>query len=891
MGNKITKQKLGNIIWESANKLRGNIDAFEYKDYVLGLILYKFLCEKQTEYLLLEWVNKDELKYLDSKLDLKVDVELTKDSNINAENFQEIKSECLEKLGYFIDYSNLFNYWLEDKNNFGINKFQQAFNDFNDNINPDYELLFKDIFSKFERELDKLGSDTKKRIENILGLINTIKDIPTTKQDYDVLGFIYEYLIARFASSAGAKAGEFYTPHEVSELMSKIIAYNLKDYKENIKVYDSTSGSGSLLLNIGEEFKKYNNKTSPVKYYAQELNITTYNLTRMNLIMRGISPNEINVRCADTLKEDWPTFENNDPNRYMLLRVNAVVSNPPYSSEWNPDEHREDPRYRGYGIAPKSKADYAFLLHDLYHLDTNGIMAIVLPHGVLFRGNSEGVIRENLIKNWNIDAIIGLPSNMFYGTGIPTIIMILKKDKTSGDILFVDASQLYIKDGKNNKFTKSHVKKISDVVNNRLEVANFSRIVSLQEIEENGYNLNISRYIDNFKKQEEYDLYSMMHGGVSVEEMNKYNKFFNKFTDIKDKIFTLNNNNYYQFIKDVDIRQTIYDDTKVQNYLKSINNNLDDFTRYFKTLINSFDAIESVDLMKLEDNLTNYVFNNLNNISYVDVYDIYQIIFNNFDSITEDIKLISTIFKSYSKKSSSNDICYEILSNELTRKLEKSGSIKEWNSNILDRSLIEQTFYKNEFELIKQKQEELDDLTNQLSEVLDSISEEDKNDDIYDNEKEKWRHDEIKKIIKVLEKSEESFDEDSLEAKLISTKEIYSKIDKYKKSINESSKELIKKSYEKYLSLNKTEFYDLLITKWLDKIIDQLKQTTTNVIDNFVSQLETLNNKYDDTLEDINDQIIKNEKELVGLLKDLNLEDETSDSIAIKELIKILGGE
>lgn len=211
--------------------------------------------------------------------------------------------------------------------------------------------------------------------------------------------------------------------------------------------------------------------------------------------------------------------------------------------------------------------------------------------------------------------------------------------------------------------------------------------------------------------------------------------------------------------------------------------------------------------------------------------------------------------------------------------------------NILDRSLIEQTFYKNEFELIKQKQEELDDLTNQLSEVLDSISEEDKNDDIYDNEKEKWRHDEIKKIIKVLEKSEESFDEDSLEAKLISTKEIYSKIDKYKKSINESSKELIKKSYEKYLSLNKTEFYDLLITKWLDKIIDQLKQTTTNVIDNFVSQLETLNNKYDDTLEDINDQIIKNEKELVGLLKDLNLEDETSDSIAIKELIKILGGE
>ncbi len=382
MGNKITKEKLGSKIWDAANQLRDKLEPHEYKDYVLGLVFYKFLCEKQTNYLIKNWISSDQLKYLDSKY-------LDNESNFNAivsddayksdyENLVDAKKDCIDENGYFIDYSNLFSSWLENKNEFNIQKFQLAFNNFNNSVNDEHKSLFKDLFVKFERDLSKLGSDTNEQTKKISSLLDIINDIPSTNQDYDVLGYIYEYLIARFASSAGKKAGEFYTPHEVSELMSKIIAYHLKD-REVIKVYDPTSGSGSLLITIGQEFKKYNNGNSPVSYYAQELKAEVFNLTRMNLIMKNISPTEIHARNGDTLEQDWPMFEDNDFSSYKHLSVDAVVSNPPYSQKWNSKEHSLDPRYVEYGIAPKSKADYAFLLHDLYHVQPDGIMAIVLP--------------------------------------------------------------------------------------------------------------------------------------------------------------------------------------------------------------------------------------------------------------------------------------------------------------------------------------------------------------------------------------------------------------------------------------------------------------------------------------------------------------------------------
>ena len=293
------------------------------------------------------------------------------------------------------------------------------------------------------------------------------------RQGYDVLGYIYEYLISNFAANAGKKAGEFYTPHEVSVLMSEIVAEHLKDRVE-IEIYDPTSGSGSLLINIGQAVAQRTGNIGRIKYYAQELKENTYNLTRMNLVMRGIQPANIITRNGDTLADDWPFFEDGHPETYQPLFVDACVSNPPYSQRWEAPDG-PDPRFDDYGIAPKSKADYAFLLHDLYHLQPDGIMCIVLPHGVLFRGGEEGQIRRNLIEGDKIDAIIGLPANIFFGTGIPTIVMVLKKNRDNSDILVIDASKGFVKEGKNNKLRASDIRRIVDAYEAREDVEHFCR--------------------------------------------------------------------------------------------------------------------------------------------------------------------------------------------------------------------------------------------------------------------------------------------------------------------------------------------------------------------------------------------------------------------------------
>lgn len=261
---------------------------------------------------------------------------------------------------------------------------------------------------------------------------------------------------------------------------------------------DPTSGSGSLLINIGKSVSKYVTNSDNIKYYAQELKENTYNLTRMNLVMRGIKPSNITTRCGDTLEEDWPYFDDSNPTEtYEPIYVDAVVSNPPYSQAWDSSGKESDPRYTRFGLAPKGKADYAFLFHDLYHIRPEGIMTIVLPHGVLFRGGEEGTIRKNLIENNNIDTIIGFPANIFFGTGIPTIIMVLKQKRDNNDVLIIDASKGFVKEGKNNKLRASDIKRIVDTVAARVSIQKFSKVVSRDEIRQNDYNLNIPRYVDS----------------------------------------------------------------------------------------------------------------------------------------------------------------------------------------------------------------------------------------------------------------------------------------------------------------------------------------------------------------------------------------------------------
>jgi type I restriction enzyme M protein len=423
----MNKQQLAAKIWESANQMRSKIEANEYKDYILGFIFYKYLSDKELQFAKKEDFSDEDIKAL---------------SEEDTETMEYIKGH----VGYFIAYNHLFSTWIKMGKDFDVLNVREALSAFSRLISPAHKKLFDGVFNTLQTGLSKLGENAASQTKAISELIHLIKDIPMDgKQDYDVLGFIYEYLIGMFATNAGKKAGEFYTPHEVSLLMSEIVAHHLKDKKE-IQIYDPTSGSGSLLINIGSSVAKHIDDENNIKYYAQELKQNTYNLTRMNLVMRGMLPNNIVTRNGDSLEDDWPYFEENDPvNSYNPLYVDAVVSNPPYSQKWDSDNKETDPRYARFGLAPQAKADYAFLLHDLFHIKPDGIMAIVLPHGVLFRGGEEGVIREKLIEANHIDAIIGLPASIFFGTGIPTVVMVLRQKRENTDVLIVDASKGFIK--------------------------------------------------------------------------------------------------------------------------------------------------------------------------------------------------------------------------------------------------------------------------------------------------------------------------------------------------------------------------------------------------------------------------------------------------------------
>ena len=615
----MNKQQLASKIWESANKMRSKIEANEYKDYILGFIFYKFLSNKELKTLYNMGYSKEDLK-----------------EQVIEEN-QSLVKNLQSRNGYFISYNDLFSTWIDMRNDFSIDNVRVALSAFSRLISNTHKKVYDGIFNTLETGLSKLGDTSINQTKAVKDLIYLINDIPMdNKQDYDVLGFIYEYLISNFAANAGKKAGEFYTPHEVSLLMSEIIAEHLKD-REKIEIYDPTSGSGSLLINIGRTASKYIKEDNKIKYFAQELKQNTYNLTRMNLVMRGILPDNIVTRNGDTLEDDWPYFD--EHQAYQPLFVDAVVSNPPYSQNWDPKDKEVDARFKEYGLAPKSKADYAFLLHDLYHLKSDGIMTIVLPHGVLFRGGEEGEIRKNLIEHNNIDAIIGLPANIFFGTGIPTIIMLLRKDRDNTDTLIIDASKGYIKEGKNNKLRSSDIKKIVDTVINRESIPKYSKVVSRDEIRENDYNLNIPRYVDSSEDIESFDIYSLMNGGIPATELEKFNDYFKVFPNLKNTLFKKINESYYELSVD-DVHDMLNSHQDILNYKNLYKEQFNNFDEYLKDeLINH---MEQIDLASEEIKLSNSLFSRIESVPLVNKYSSYQILDDNWNVVSGDLELIKS---------------------------------------------------------------------------------------------------------------------------------------------------------------------------------------------------------------------------------------------------------
>ncbi|WP_029608415.1 type I restriction-modification system subunit M [Mycoplasma simbae] len=883
----LTKQQIANKIWESANKLRSKIDANEYKNIVLGLLFYKFLCQKQEDFLVQNGINKESMFLLRDEEHIK-DFDFSQD-DIAFDSVEAVKTTiegCRNDLGFFIKFEHLYQTWTNPKYNkefqFNAAIMNDAISSFDSSLTEDKKALYVRIFELFRDNIKQLGSNRDEQTQSLAKLIDILQIIPFNSQQYDVLGFVYEYLISHFASSAGKKGGEFYTPHEVSNLMSQIVTYHLRD-KKTIKVYDPTSGSASLLLTIKDAFKKYNKDSSPVTYYAQELNSNTFNLTRMNLVMNDINPADIHVRHGDTLERDWPYIDEN--GNFTLETMHAVVSNPPYSQPWNPEGKEVENRYVEYGLAPKSKADYAFLLHDLYHLEHDGIMAIVLPHGVLFRGGSEKQIRQRLVEKGQIDAIIGLPSNIFFGTGISTIIMILKKQKSGRDIQFIDASKMYIKDGKNNKLDYKHVKKIVDTVNYRLEIDKFSRIVSFEEIEQNDFNLNISRYLDNFQKDESFDLYSSMFGGVSEQELSQHNTFFNSFGQIKNKLFTPVKHNYYSILANQNdaIRNAIDSDAYVKKYLEQFDEISNKLTQFIDQNTENLHKISKLSASDFEEKVVDYIFKEVQDIDLIEKYDIYQIFMNHVNTLKNDIELISK----FNFTDSQNDIKI-LLDDTLDVKFnKKSGLVEEWESELISNELICKTFFAGANYSIKQTNDKIDDLNSEVEQLIESIDEEDKVAPLFD-ENGKFIKKEINTYIKQNIDKNTEFDEDCIEFKLLKINELLNKVKPLTTSLNENIKGLIQDSYNKYLALTSEEVYELLIEKWMNQIKIDILKLGQDVIEDYIAKFEKLEAKYKDTLNDINDQIRQNETELVSLLSDLKGEE--ADMLAIDELIKILGG-
>lgn len=476
------------VLWSGADILRSKMDANEYKDYLLGIVFYKYLSDSFL-------IKVYDLIYDEKPENLKVALEAYKEA-LEDESAEELKEQIKAEFHYVIEPEFTYTYLADTarNNTFNRESLQKAVN----NIEQS-DALFADLFTDIDLYSNRLGTGDQKQSDTISNLIKEIDKADLLNSDADVLGNAYEYLIGQFASETGKKAGEFYTPQAVSKILTKI-AINGQEDKMGLSVYDPCMGSGSLLLNA----KKYSAYPRTIKYYGQELMTSTFNLARMNMFLHGVMPENQILRNGDTLDGDWPTGEETD--------FNMVLMNPPYSQKWSAAAgFLQDERFSDYGVlAPKSKADYAFLLHGLYHLKSNGTMAIVLPHGVLFRGAAEGTIREKLLRSGNIYAVIGLPANLFYNTSIPTCIIVLKKHRDGRDVLFIDASKKYEKGKKQNAMTDADIDSVLELYINRKTVEKESYLASFEDIEKNDFNLNIPRYVDNFEKEEEVDINALL---------------------------------------------------------------------------------------------------------------------------------------------------------------------------------------------------------------------------------------------------------------------------------------------------------------------------------------------------------------------------------------------
>ena len=516
------KNELGKTLWDIANSLRGAMMADDFRDYMLSFLFLKYLSDNYVEFA------KKELgtDYPDIKNIVKEETEIVKSPlqiwyAANPKDIDLFEAQMRKKIHYVIKPKYLWDNIAENartQSNELLKILEEGFKYIEE---QSFETSFKGLFSEINLNSEKLGKNYAERNTLLAKVINKIKEgVSKLDTTTDTLGDAYEYLIGQFAANSGQKAGEFYTPQGISSILSKIVTLDCQDPKSGKKkkinkVLDFTCGSGSLLLNVRHEM----GANGIGKIYGQEKNITTYNLARMNMLLHGVKDTEFEIHHGDTLVNDWSILNNMNPSKKM--EFDAIVANPPFSYRWEPkEETAKDFRFSRYGLAPKSAADFAFLLHGFHYLSGDGTMAIILPHGVLFRGGKEETIRKKLLSDDNIDAVIGLPANLFYSTGIPVCILVLKKCRRTDDILFINASseEHYKKGKRQNSLRPEDINKIVKTYQFRIEENRYARKVYMREIKDNGYNLNISRYVNLSKEEEKIDLSEVHRQLVATEK-------------------------------------------------------------------------------------------------------------------------------------------------------------------------------------------------------------------------------------------------------------------------------------------------------------------------------------------------------------------------------------
>lgn len=916
MNRQMNKQELASRIWQIADDLRGSMEASEYKDYILGFIFYKYLSDYEYDFLIHEGYEDEDIQY------------------ISEENTEEVEW-IQNNIGYFIAPENLFHNWLDLGNQFTVDNVMTALSAFQRNIssNRQHQKVFGGIFHTLESGLQNLGSTSKAQTQQVRGLVNLIRDIPTTNDEYDVLGYIYEYLIGHFAAGAGKKAGEFYTPNEVAQFMAEVIADHVKD-RDTIEVYDPTSGSGSLLITIGQAYELYQDSEDNVKYYAQDKIRSTEILTRMNLIMRGIKPSNIITRNGDSLERDFPYFDESDPEgTYDPVFVDAVVANPPYSQKWDPEDKEHDQRFANYGLAPKSKADYAFLLHSLYHVKSDGIMTIVLPHGVLFRGGEEGRIRQNLVDKNNIDAIIGLPANIFYGTGIPTTVIVLKKEKDNTDILFVDASKGFEKAGNQNVLRAQDIKRMADTVIQRREVENYSYLASLEEIQENDYNLNIPRYVDSSEEAETWDVYATINGGIPKSELKQFKEIFKILPDLYDELFIEKNDEYVE-LKTENIHELLENSPSVQAFKEKHTEVFDGFSEYLiDTLIK---GAESVHPLRTKEEVQQKLFDRYDNIPLIDRYQAYQVLDKAWTTISNDVEVI--------QRDSLSEATRAVDPNMVVK---KNTEVQEgYKGRIFPFELVQDTLLKEEKDALADLENRQIEIQEEQSALIETLSEDEGEYDVLNNANDKFlvkntkdalsgqleeisipeldtlnkfreisgknqqlhfmaSHSEIKwdemtlkqdgtPSVKGLNDYEASlqtsyeFEEGTFGYALSTALRLIDEEKKVKKEINERAEAVEELTKETIQNLTDKQVEELFYQKWIQPFKEGVRGLVGKLFRDFETSLIHLHDKYATTMKDIQKEIEESNKTLVNMMNQLTGSE--ADMAGIREFQTLLDG-